>query len=123
MGAKIMRKVLIVDDALSMRVAIKNILIKYDYEIVAEAYDGRTALDMYKEFKPDIVTLDVTMPEMTGLQALKAIVEFDPDAKVVMVSTWKQDLKIIEAIMCGAKSFVLKPFREDHVIETLNTIC
>lgn len=123
MGAKIMRKVLIVDDAVSMRMAIKNILIKYDYEIIAEAQDGRTALDMYKEFKPDIVTMDVTMPEMTGLQALKAIVEFDPEAKVVMVSTWQQDLKIIEAIMCGAKSFVLKPFREDHVIETLNTIC
>ena len=122
MGAKIMRKVLIVDDALTMRMAIKNILIKYDYEIVAEARDGRSALDKYKEFKPDIVTMDVTMPEMTGLQALKAIVEFDPDAKVVMVSTKQQDVKTLEAIMSGAKSFILKPFREDHVIDTLNMI-
>lgn len=114
-----MRKVLIVDDAAFMRMAIKTMLVKHDFEVIAEAENGKVALDKYKEFKPDIVTMDITMPEMTGLQALKAIMDFDPKAKIVMVSAMGQDQMVLEAIMNGAKSFIVKPFKEDHVIQTL----
>jgi two-component system chemotaxis response regulator CheY len=117
-----MRKVLVVDDAAFMRMAIRNILVKHDFEVIGEAENGKTALDKYKELKPDIVTMDITMPEMTGLQALKAIIDFDPAAKVIMVSAMGQEQMIIEAVMNGAKSFVVKPFKEDHVVQTLNKV-
>jgi two-component system chemotaxis response regulator CheY len=117
-----MRKVLVVDDAAFMRMAIRNILVKHDFEVIGEAENGKAALDKYKELKPDIVTMDITMPEMTGLQALKAIIDFDPAAKVIMVSAMGQEQMIIEAVMNGAKSFVVKPFKEDHVVQTLNKV-
>lgn len=117
-----MRKVLIVDDAAFMRLAIRNILEKHNYEVIGEAENGKIAVQKYKELKPDLVTLDITMPEMTGLEALKEIVSFDTSAKVVMVSAMGQQQMILESVMGGAKSFIIKPFKEDHVIQTLSKI-
>ncbi|MGF7143156.1 two-component system chemotaxis response regulator CheY [Anaerotaenia torta] len=116
-----MRRVLVVDDAAFMRMAIRNVLIKYDF-IVDEAENGRIGLQRYKELRPNIVTMDITMPDMTGLEALKEIMAFDPEAKVVMVSAMGQESMVMEAIQNGAKSFIVKPFKEDHVIQTLNKI-
>lgn len=117
-----MKKVLIVDDAAFMRMAIRNILVKHDFEVVDEAENGRVGLNKYMELKPDLVTMDITMPEMTGLEALKEIIAFDPAAKIVMVSAMGQEQMVMEAIRNGAKSFIVKPFKEDHVIQTLNKI-
>jgi two-component system, chemotaxis family, chemotaxis protein CheY len=117
-----MKKVLIVDDAAFMRMAIKKILEKNGFEVIGEAENGERGVQKYKESKPDIVTMDMTMPEMTGIEALKAIREFDPKAKVVMVSAMGQEVFIREAVIQGAKSFIVKPFKEDHVVRTLNKI-
>jgi len=117
-----MKKVLVVDDAAFMRMAIKNILVKNGFEVIDEAVDGIDAVKKYKQLKPDIVTMDITMPDMNGLEALKAIIAFDPEAKVVMVSAMGQEKLVLEAITSGAKSFVIKPYKEDHIIQTLNKI-
>ncbi|MHB8129298.1 MAG: response regulator [Mobilitalea sp.] len=117
-----MKRVLIVDDAAFMRMTIRNILVKNGFEVVGEAVDGIDGVKKYKELKPDIVTMDFTMPDMTGLEALKAIMAFDPKAKVVMVSAMGQEKLVMEAILTGARSFIVKPFKEDHVIQTLNKL-
>ena len=117
-----MSKVLIVDDAAFMRMAIKNILVKHGFEEIEEAESGKVGVKKYKELKPDIVTMDITMPELTGLEALKQIIAYDPKANVVMVSAMAQDQMVMEAIMNGAKSFIIKPFKEDHVIQTLKKV-
>ncbi|EHQ89991.1 response regulator [Desulfosporosinus youngiae] len=117
-----MKKVLIVDDAAFMRMSIKMILEKSGFEVLGEAENGIEGVRKYKELKPDVVTMDITMPEMTGIEALKAIREFDPKAKVVMVSAMGQERLVKQAIINGAKSFVVKPFTEDHVLQTLNKV-
>ena len=117
-----MKRVLIVDDAVFMRMAIKMILNGNGFEVIGEAENGAIAVEKYKELKPDIVTMDITMPEMTGLEALKEIREFDPEAKVIMVSAMGQEGMVRETIMLGAKSFIIKPFKNDHVIQTLNKV-
>ncbi|MBP1753682.1 MAG: cheY2 [Firmicutes bacterium] len=117
-----MKRVLIVDDAAFMRMAIKNILVKHDFEVIDEAENGLVGLNKYKELRPDLVTMDITMPEMTGLEALKEIIAFDPNAKIVMVSAMGQEQMVMEAIRSGAKSFIVKPFKEDHVIQTLSKL-
>ncbi len=117
-----MKRVLIVDDAAFMRMAIKNILVKYDYDVVDEAENGQVGFNKYKELKPDLVTMDITMPEMDGLSALKQIMAFDSNAKVVMVSAMGQEQMVMDAIKSGAKSFIVKPFKEDHVIQTLSKV-
>ena len=117
-----MKKVLIVDDAAFIRLAIRNILEKHDFEVIAEAENGQVAIAKYKDQKPDIVTMDITMPEMTGLQALKEIMAFDPKAKVVMLSAMGQEEMVMEAVMSGAKSFIVKPFKEDQVVQALNKL-
>ena len=117
-----MKKVLIVDDAAFMRMAIKMILNGNGFEVIGEAENGTIAVKKYKELKPDIVTMDITMPEMTGLEALKSIREFDPGAKVIMVSAMGQETMVREVVMLGAKSFIIKPFKNDHVIQTLNKV-
>lgn len=114
-----MIRVLIVDDAAFMRMAIKNILVKNGFEVVAEAENGVEALKKYQDTKPDIVTMDITMPEMNGLEALKAIRQYDSKAKVVMVSSMGQDNLVREAVINGSRSFIIKPYKEDHVIKTL----
>ena len=100
-----MKKVLIVDDAAFMRQSIRLILERNGYEVVGEAANGIEGVRKYKELMPDIVTLDITMPEMSGIDALKVICEFDPNAKVVMVSAMGQEILVKEAILNGAKSF------------------
>lgn len=117
-----MKKVLIVDDAAFMRAAIKTILERNGFEVVGEAENGAIGVRKYQELRPDIVTMDITMPEMTGLEALKHIRSFDPDAKVVMITAMGQEHLVKEAILSGAKSFIVKPFKEDHVIQTLKEL-
>jgi len=118
----VMKRVLIADDAAFMRMSLKRILDKIGFEIAGEAENGRIAVSKYKELKPDIVTMDITMPEMSGLEALKSIKEIDPEAKVVVISAMGQEVMVREAIMLGAKSFIVKPFKDDHVIKTLNKV-
>lgn len=117
-----MPKVLIADDAAFMRMSIKMILGRNGFEVVGEAENGAIAVKKYMELKPDLVTMDITMPEMSGMEALKSIKQFDPKANIVMVSAMGQEGMIREAIMLGAKSFIIKPFKEDHVIQTLKKI-
>lgn len=117
-----MKKVLIVDDAAFMRLAIKNILNKSGFEVVGEAENGVEAFSKYKELQPDIVTMDITMPEMTGVDALKNIMKYDPKAKVVMLSAMGQESLVKECILNGAKTFIVKPVKDEQVVQTLNKI-
>jgi len=117
-----MSKVLIVDDAAFMRISIKNMLTKNGYEIVGEAENGAIGVQMYKELQPDIVTMDITMPEMSGLDALKEIVKTDPQAKVVMVSAMGQEAMVREAIVSGAKGFIVKPFKEEGILAAIKKL-
>lgn len=115
-----MARVLVVDDAAFMRMMIKDILTKNGHEVVAEAADGREAIEKYKETQPDVVTMDITMPEMDGITALKEIKKIDSNAKVIMCSAMGQKAMVIDAIQAGAKDFVVKPFQADRVIEAIN---
>jgi two-component system chemotaxis response regulator CheY len=115
-----MTRVLIVDDAAFMRMMIKDILEKNGYEVVAEANNGIKAVEMYKRERPDIVTMDITMPDMDGIEAVKAIREFDPSAKIIMCSAMGQQSMVMDAIRAGAKDFVVKPFQPDRVLEALS---
>jgi len=117
-----MAKVLIVDDAAFMRISIKNMLTKNGYEVVGEAENGATGVELYKELQPDIVTMDITMPEMSGLDALKEITKIDPQAKIVMVSAMGQEAMVREAIISGAKGFIVKPFKEDGIIAAIKKL-
>ena len=117
-----MKKVLIVDDAAFMRMSIKRILEKNGFQIIGEAENGQVGVKKYAELNPDIVTLDITMPEMDGITALKEIRKIDCNAKVVIVSAMGQEGYVREAVMCGAKSFIVKPFTEEHFIKALNSI-
>jgi two-component system chemotaxis response regulator CheY len=117
-----MAKVLIVDDAAFMRMMIKDILEKNNFEIVGEASNGLIAVDLYKKERPDVVTMDITMPDMDGIQAVKAIKEFDPNAKVVMCSAMGQQSMVMDAIKAGAKDFIVKPFQADRVLEAINKV-
>ena len=103
-------KILIVDDAAFMRMMIKDILVKNGYEIVGEGADGYQAIELYKETSPDLVTMDITMPEMDGITALKEIRNINPNAKVIMCSAMGQQAMVIDAIQAGAKDFIVKPF-------------
>lgn len=113
------KTVMIVDDAAFMRMMIKDILVKNGYDVVGEAANGAEAVDKYKELKPDLVTMDITMPEMDGIAALKEIKKMDPNAKVVMCSAMGQQAMVIDAIQSGAKDFIVKPFQNDRVIEAI----
>ena len=114
------KNILVVDDAAFMRMMIKDILTKNGFNVVGEAENGLVAVDKYKELQPDLVLMDITMPEMDGIQALKKIREFDSAAKVVMCSAMGQQAMVIEAIQSGAKDFIVKPFQADRVIEAVN---
>ena len=113
------KNVLIVDDAAFMRMMIKDILSKNGYNVVGEAENGKVAVDKYKELSPDLVTMDITMPEMDGLEALKAIKATNPGATVIMCSAMGQQAMVIEAIQAGAKDFIVKPFQADRVLEAV----
>ncbi|MBX3112507.1 MAG: response regulator [Fimbriimonadaceae bacterium] len=115
-------RILITDDALFMRVTLKNILSQNGYEVVGEAQNGLEAVKLYQELKPDLVTMDITMPEMDGLAALKEIRGIDPGAKVVMCSAMGQKNMVVEAIQSGAKDFIVKPFQPDRVLEAVKKL-
>jgi len=112
-------RILVVDDAAFMRMMIKDILTKNGYEVVGEASDGAQAIEKYRETNPDLVTMDITMPEMDGITALKEIKKLDPSAKVIMCSAMGQQAMVIDAIQAGAKDFIVKPFQADRVIEAI----
>jgi two-component system, chemotaxis family, chemotaxis protein CheY len=112
-------KILIVDDAAFMRMMIKDILTKNGFEVVGEAADGAQAVEKYKEVQPDLVTMDITMPEKDGIAALKDIKAMDPGAKIIMCSAMGQQAMVIDAIQAGAKDFIVKPFQADRVIEAI----
>lgn len=114
-----MAKVLIVDDAAFMRMMLKDILTKNGFEVVGEACDGVQAVAQYKELNPDVVTLDITMPNMDGIQAVKEIRAVNGDAKVVMCSAMGQQAMVIESIQAGAKDFIVKPFQPERVLEAI----
>jgi len=112
-----MKRVMVVDDSAVMRMMIKNILVNNGFEVAGEAGNGRAAVKKYKEVRPDIVTMDVTMDEMNGIEALSRIMGIDPEAKIVMVSSMGQEVVVRDAIMLGAKGFILKPFNEKQIVE------
>jgi two-component system chemotaxis response regulator CheY len=112
-------RVLIVDDAAFMRMMIRDILTKNNFEVVGEATNGQEAVALFLELKPDLVTLDITMPGMDGVTVLKTIRQHDPRARVVMCSAMGQQAMVVEAIQNGAKDFINKPFHPQKVVETL----
>lgn len=117
-----MARIMIVDDAAFMRITIKNMLKKSTHEVVAEAENGKVAVERYKQFMPDVVTMDITMPEMDGLKALKEIMAINPKAKVIMVSAMGQEAMVREAILSGAKGFIVKPFKEEGIIAAIDKL-
>ena len=116
------KRVLVCDDAAFMRMMIKDILTKNGYEVAGEAENGAIAVAKYAETKPDLVMLDITMPEMDGIQALKKIKESDPGAVAIMCSAIGQQAMVIESIQSGAKDFIVKPFQADRVIEAIKKV-
>ncbi|KHD35004.1 histidine kinase [Clostridium acetobutylicum] len=115
-------KVLIVDDAAFIRRTLKMMLEANGFEVVDEAENGIIGLAKYKEHNPSIVTMDITMEGMDGIEALKAILKYDPKAKVVMVTAMGQESMVKRAIISGAKSFIVKPFKQEQLIETINKV-
>ena len=116
------KSVLICDDAAFMRVMIKDILTKNGYDVAGEAENGLKAVEKYNETKPDLVMMDITMPEMDGIQTLKKIKEADAGANVIMCSAMGQQAMVIEAIQNGAKDFIVKPFQADRVLEAVKKV-
>ncbi len=115
-------RVLIVDDAIFMRTMIRDILEKNGFEIVGEAGSGKEAIEKFTRLKPDLITMDIVMPEMGGIEAVKSIIKIDPKAKILMCSAMGQKALVIEAIQAGAKDFVVKPFQPSAVIEAITRI-
>ena len=115
-------KILIVDDAAFMRMMIKDTLKKSGYEDIIEAADGELAVQAYKAEKPDLVIMDITMPNKNGLEALKEIKQYDPSSKIVMCSAMGQESMVVEAIRNGAKDFIVKPFKAERVLKTVQGI-
>lgn len=116
-----MKKILIVDDAIFMRLVLKNMILKHSqFEVIGEASNGKEAIEKYKILKPDLITMDITMPEMDGLEALKQIKLIDKNANVIMVSAIGQESIIRNCIINGAKSFIVKPFVEDYIMNILD---
>lgn len=111
-----MARVLVVDDAMFIRKIISDVLELYGHEVVGEAANGVEAVARHRELRPDITTLDITMPEMDGITALREIMKTDPDARVIMCSALKDKPKVIEALQAGAKDFILKPVKPERVI-------
>lgn len=116
------KNILIVDDAAFMRMMIKDILTKNGYNVAGEAENGAKAVDKYKELQPDLVLMDITMPEMDGIQALKTIRSQDASASVIMCSAMGQQAMVIEAIQGGAKDFIVKPFQAERVLEAVKKV-
>jgi two-component system chemotaxis response regulator CheY len=112
-------RILVVDDAAFMRMMIREILVKHGFEVVGEAADGVEAVAKYQELKPDLVTMDITMPEMDGIEALRQIRAFDDKAVVIMCSAMGQQALVVDAIQAGARDFIVKPFQAERVTEAI----
>lgn len=112
-------RVLVVDDAAFMRMMIKDILTKNGFEIAGEAENGLIAVEKWKELRPDLTTMDITMPDMDGISAVKEIKNIDAGARIIMCSAMGQQAMVIEAIQAGARDFIVKPFQPDRVIEAV----
>ncbi len=115
-------RILIVDDTLFMRRMLRDLLARYGYEVAAEARNGREALENYQSHHPDLVIMDITMPDMDGISAVRAILQEDPGARIVMCSALGQDGPMLEALQAGAQDFVLKPFLPEKVLEALQKV-
>ena len=114
-----MARILVVDDAAFMRKMVSDALVKGGHEVVGEAGNGNEALERFQALKPELTTLDITMPEKDGLTALKEIIEIDPTARVIMCSALGQESKVLESIKLGARDFVVKPFKPERVQEAV----
>ncbi len=114
--------ILVVDDAAFMRMMVKDVLVKNGFEVIGEAENGARAIEKFKELNPALTIMDITMPEIDGIQAVKEIKKIDPNAKVIMCSAMGQQAMVIEAIQAGAKDFIVKPFQADRVIEAVKKV-
>jgi two-component system chemotaxis response regulator CheY len=114
--------VLVCDDAIFMRTMISDILSGAGYDVVGEAESGVQAIERYKELRPDLVTMDIVMPDMGGIEAVREIVKVDPEAKILMCSAMGQQALVVEAIQAGAKDFVVKPFQPSRVLEAVQRV-
>ncbi len=116
------KNILVCDDAIFMRTMITDILSQAGYEVVGEAASGAQAIDQYRALKPDLVTMDIVMPDMSGIEAVRAICKEFPDAKILMCSAMGQQGLVVEAIQAGAKDFVVKPFQPTRVLEAVQRL-
>ena len=116
------KKILIVDDAAFMRMMIRDILSKNGYDVVGEAENGARAIERYKDLVPDLVIMDITMPEVDGIQAVKEIKKVNADAKIIMCSAMGQQAMVIESIQAGARDFIVKPFQAERVVEAVKKV-
>lgn len=116
------KNILVCDDAAFMRMMIKDILTKNGYNVIGEAENGAKAFEKYNELKPDLVLMDITMPEVDGIAALKKIKGADPNALIIMCSAMGQQAMVIESIQAGAKDFIVKPFQPDRVLEAVKKV-
>ncbi len=114
-----MARVLVVDDAAFMRKMLGDALAKAGHEVVGEAANGQEGVTQFQSLRPDLTTLDITMPELDGLSALRQILSFDPSARVIMCSALGQESKVLESVKSGAKDFIVKPFNADRVVEAV----
>ena len=114
-----MHTIMVVDDAAFVRLALEKILTENNYEVIAQASNGTEAIQMYKDEKPELVIMDITMPEMSGIDAVRGIKEYDPAAKIIMCSAMGQQSKILDAMTAGASDFIVKPYKEDRVISAV----
>lgn len=115
-----MAKIIVVDDAAFMRLNLKQIMVGLGHEVIAEAENGKEAIEKYQASKPDLMFMDITMPEMDGIEAVKKIKEIDPEAKIIMCSAMGQKKIVINAITAGAKDFIVKPFKKDKIAEAID---
>lgn len=116
------KTILLVDDAAFMRMMLKDILTKNGYNVVGEAENGAKAIEKYKELKPNLVIMDITMPEVDGIQATKGIKADDANALIIMCSAMGQQAMVIESIQAGARDFIVKPFQPDRVLEAVQKV-
>jgi two-component system chemotaxis response regulator CheY len=117
-----MARILVVDDAAFMRRMVSDVLTSGGHEVVGEAADGNEAVERYQELRPDVMTLDITMPEKDGLTALRELMALDPGATVVMCSALGQESKVLEAVKAGAKDFIAKPFEAQRVLTAIEKV-
>lgn len=115
-------RVLVTDDAEFMRITLQKMLQKNGHDVVGFAGNGEEAFNKYKELKPDVVTMDITMPDVDGIEGTRRIKQFDPNAKIIICSAVGQERNVLEAIKAGATNFIVKPFKEEKIIEAINKI-